>query len=110
MDLYGEWAVPCRAILFLRLQKAPDVQICSGAPLATIAVPDKIEQEISLRGEEKINTVSKKIDFCKNDYNLAKNINFWARPNCNSFANFGPLMTNDGALESSHQGENIFPV
>ena len=26
----------------------------------------------------------------------------------NSFANFGALMTNDGAVESSHQGEIVF--
>ena len=34
----------------------------------------------------------------KNDYNSAKNTDFWARSNFNSLANFDPLITNDGAL------------
>ena len=38
----------------------------------------------------------------------AENTKFWVRSNFNSFANFGPLMTNDGALELWHQGEFIF--
>ena len=33
---------------------------------------------------------------------------FWAWPNFNSFVNFSPFMTNDGAMESSHQGEFDF--
>ena len=38
---------------------------------------------------------------------MAVNTHFWAWPNFNSFANFVPSMTNDGALESSHQGEFV---
>ena len=41
-------------------------------------------------------------------YNLAKNIKFLVRSIFSSSANFGPLMTNDGALESLHQGEIVF--
>ena len=41
-------------------------------------------------------------------YNSAENTEFWASSNVNSFANFGPLMTNDGELESRHQGEFVF--
>ena len=41
-------------------------------------------------------------------YNSAGNTVFYARSNFNSFANFGPSMTNDGELESLHQGEVVF--
>ena len=66
---------------------------------------EKGTTEKTLRGAEKINTVSNYFDFCENDYNLAENTEFCARSNLNSFANFGPLMTNDGVLESSRQEE-----
>ena len=71
---------------------------------------NRVHQESSSRGREKINAVSKNYDFCENGqlYNSAENTVFWARSNFNGFANFGPLMTNDGAFESSHQGEVIF--
>ena len=39
---------------------------------------------------------------------MAVNTHFWVWPNFNSFANFGSLMTNYGALKSSHQGEFVF--
>ena len=70
---------------------------------------NRVHQESSSRGREKINAVSKNYDFCENGqlYNSAENTVFWARSNFNGFANFGPLMTNDGAFESSHQGEVI---
>ena len=41
-------------------------------------------------------------------YNSAKNTEFLARSVFNSSANFGPLMTNDGALKPWHQGEFVF--
>ena len=40
-------------------------------------------------------------------YNLAINTDFWAWSKFNSFANFGPLITNTGAFESPHQGKVI---
>ena len=58
----------------------------------------KIFNKKALQGE-KINTVSKIVNFCKNNYNSAENTKFWARSNFNSFANVGPSMKNDGALE-----------
>ena len=50
--------------------------------------------------EEKINTVSKFFDFCENDYDSAENPEFFARSIFSSSAKFGPLMINDGVLES----------
>ena len=47
-----------------------------------------------------MNTVLKKLIFCENDYNSAENTYLQARSNFNSFANFSPLMKNDGVLES----------
>ena len=38
----GKWPVPCGAILFLGLQKGPSVQIFSGGPFATNAIPEKL--------------------------------------------------------------------
>ena len=52
----------------------------------------------------------KSFNYRKNDYNLAVNTNFWARSNFNSFANFDPLITSDGALKSWDQGEFIFGI
>ena len=40
-------------------------------------------------------------NFRENDYNSAVNIHFWAWSNFNIFANFDPLMANDGTLKSS---------
>ena len=47
-------------------------------------------------------------DFCENDYNSTGNSHFWAWSNFNIFANFGLLMTNNGALALSHQGKFVF--
>ena len=55
-----------------------------------------------------MNTVSKKFNFCENDYNLAVNTHFWTWSNSNIFANFGSLWKNDGTLQSSHQGGSIY--
>ena len=63
----------------------------------------------SLQGaKKKINSVSKIFDFCKKYYNSAGTSHFWAWSNFNSFANFGPLKTNDGVLKLSDQGRVIF--
>ena len=71
----------------------------------------EFEQEKFLQGaKKKINTISKKISFCEDDYNLAVNTHFWAWSNFNIFANFVPLMANNGALESSHQGEFVLDL
>ena len=43
-------------------------------------------------------------------YDSAVNTYFWAWSNFNIFANFDSLRTNDGALESSHQGEFAFTI
>ena len=48
---------------------------------------------------ENINTVSNVFNFCTNDYDLAENTKFLSKSNFNSSANFGPLMTNEDALE-----------
>ena len=61
---------------------------------------NKHQHENSSRDKEKINAVSNNFNFRENDYNLAKNTDFLATSNFNNFANVGPLMTNDGALES----------
>ena len=50
------------------------------------------------RGEEKNKNYLKKY------YNLAAKTHFWAWLKFNSFANFDPLMTNDGALKLLDQG------
>ena len=39
---------------------------------------------------------------------MARNTEFLAKSNFDSFANFGPLMTNNGALELWNQGELMF--
>ena len=52
-------------------------------------------------------TVRKVSNFCKNDYNLAENTKILARSIFCSSANFGPLVTTDGALELCHQGEFV---
>ena len=58
---------------------------------------------------EKINTVSIFSIFAKMTmYNSSGNTDFYAGSNFDSFANFGPLMTNNGALELSHLGEIVF--
>ena len=73
---------------------------------ATLILEQKEISKKALQGvKTKINTVLKIFDFRENDYDLAGNSNIWGWSNFNSFANFGPLMTNNGALESSHQGE-----
>ena len=46
--------------------------------------------------------------FAKQYYNLSRNTKILAKLNFNSFANFGQSMTNNGALESWHQGEFMF--
>ena len=60
-----------------------------------------------MRGKEKNKYCPKKNDFCKNDYNSAENTKFLSKSNFNSSTNVGPLMANDGALESWHQGEFV---
>ena len=55
----------------------------------------------------KINTISKMFNFCEYDYTLAVNTHFTELSNLNSFTNFVLLMTNDGLLESSHQGDFV---
>ena len=58
--------------------------------------------------KKKKNTVSKIFNVYENDYNLTGNTEFLARSIFNSSANFGPLVTNGGALESWHQGRVCF--
>ena len=93
--------------LFVKNEKASDDQ--SFSPVGTLA--NCWEKEISKKAlleTKKLYSVIKFFDFCKNNYILAINTHFWAWSNFNSFANFGSLMTNDGALESSHQGDFDF--
>ena len=49
-------------------------------------------------------TVREVSNFCKNDYNLAENTKILAKSIFCSSANFGPLVTTDGALESATKG------
>ena len=72
--------------------------------LLTNAVPvKKWARKLFERRRNKINTISKIFDFHEYDYNSAVNTYFWAWSNFISFANFVPLITNDGALEPSQQ-------
>ena len=82
-----------------RSRKASGVQIFPGTLFITNAVPEKVEQESSTRDEENHECCLKIFYVRENDYNLAENAKFWVGSNLNSFANFGPLMTNDGARE-----------
>ena len=93
--------------LFSQNQKAPDDR--SFFPNANTAklLGKKGHRESASRGEKKINAISKFFNFRNNDYNLAVNTHFWTWSNFNSFAKFVPLMTNDGGLESSYQGEFV---
>ena len=72
----GKWALPTGEILSLRLQKGPRSSDFSGAAFATNVVPEKVEQERSTRGKEKINANPKIFNFRKNDYNLAVDSHF----------------------------------
>ena len=55
-----------------------------------------------------MNAIANIFNFRENDYNLVKNTEFLARSIFSSSANFGPLMTNNGALESWHWGKLAF--
>ena len=46
-------------------------------------------------------------DFRENDYNSAGNSYFWAWPKFNIFANFDPLMANDGLLKCLSKADSI---
>ena len=104
----GKWAVPWGAILFLRLRKGSRRSDFSGDLFANNAVPVNNQARKIFEGRRKIiNTISKIFNFCKNDYKSAVNSHVWAWSKFNIFANFGPLMANDSALESSYQGESV---
>ena len=60
----------------------------------------KEEPRKLLEGQNKKNTSSNFFDLRENDYNLAEKNEFFVKSNFNISANFGPLMTNDGAVES----------
>ena len=72
-----KWAVPCGAVLFLRLQKGPRHSDFSRGPF----VPNAR----------------------KNYYSLAVSTHFWSRSKFNSVANIDPLMANDGSLKLPQQ-------
>ena len=55
--------------------------------------------EKAFQGAKK-KSVSDIFNFCKNDYSLVENTNFFAKSKFNSSANVYPVMTNDGELES----------
>ena len=56
-------------------------------------------KKVSLGSKKKINIVSEIFNFCKNDYNLAKNTEFLAKSIFSSSTNFDLLMTNNDVLE-----------
>ena len=96
----GKWALLSGAVYFLKSEKIFSVR------MLTNSREKRKYRESSLRGGEK-NTVSIFFNFCKNDYNSAEDTKFWSMSNFNSSTNFDPLTTNDGALESWHQGEFV---
>ena len=53
---------------FSGFRKAPDVQIFSGAPFATNAVPEKLSKKACRGAKKKINAVSKLFNFREDDY------------------------------------------
>ena len=90
--------------MFLTMRRPQTTGVFSSG-YATKLLGKRNYQESSTRGEEK--NYPNFFKFCKNDFNLAVDTNFWAWSNFNSFTNVGPSMVNDGALESSYQGEVI---
>ena len=98
MGLYGEMGCTMRGDFLSQAWKGLRCSDFSGTPFVTNEVPEKFEQESSMRDKEKVNDVSENLDFLENNHNLAGNTDFWARSNFNSFTNFAPSMTNNGAL------------
>ena len=100
--MYGEMGIRNFRDLFCQKQEGPRrSDFFQG--LRMLSTNMRFLKKMSMkapRGADKKNAVTKVFDFCKNDHNLAKNTEFLAKSNFNSSANFGPLMTNDGALES----------
>ena len=87
---------------FPGFRKTPDIQILSRAQFATNAGPEKGWARKLVEG------LSQKNDFRKSNYNSAESTEFLPRSILSSSVNFGPLMTNEDALESWHQGELFF--
>ena len=102
----GKWVFKILAELFLKNERASDDRTFF-TQCVRYHNPEvkKFRQESFSRSEETIHKLESKFSiFAKNDYNSAVNTHFWACSKYNSFANFDPLMVNDGALELSHQG------
>ena len=80
-------------------------------PYLSVVLAQKGFTEKALRGANKKYYLNF-FNFCKNDYNSAKDTEFLAKSdfNINSSANFGPSMTNYGALESWHQMEFVLDL
>ena len=91
------------AELFLKNETVSDDRTLFPQWVRTL--PQPWDKKVSLRklfDGRRINsyTARERFNVCQNDYHLAENVDFLARSNFNSSANFGQLMTNDGALES----------
>ena len=95
---------PSWGIYVLNNEKAPDDRSFFQWVRYQTSGKKKLPRKLHKGRRKKLSQFFK---FCKNDFNLAVDTNFWAWSNFNSFTNVGPSMVNDGALESSYQGEVI---
>ena len=101
----GKWAFKSLAELFLKNEKTPDVQIFQGLDLLPMTSLKNSARKLCQERRNNSHTGIEIFNFRENSYNSAVNTYFWAWSKFNIFANFDPLMANDGALKSSHQGK-----
>ena len=104
MDLYGEISLRKWGDFISQASERPQMfKIFQGFRLLPMPSLKRLSKK-ALR-EAKKNKCLDFFYFRENDYNSAKNAKILARSNLNSFVNFDSLTTDDGALESSHQGK-----
>ena len=112
VDLYRKIGMRILGDLFSKDEKAPDDRTFYPSADAALVLGLTGCIEKSLQGTKK--TIHKyflgNFQCSGNDYNSAENTKILARPNFNSFANFDPLITNNGVLQSVHQGECVLGV
>ena len=103
----GKWAFKILVELFLKNEKTSDDRtFCTQCVRYNSPGLKKFHQEISSRGEETIHKLKSKFSiFTKMAIiRLLTTTYFWAWSKFNIFANFDPLMANDGSLKLSQQG------
>ena len=111
MDLYGKIGIWNFRDLFPQKREGTR---WSDLLIPVRALPQSWDKKKSQRklhqgqNRKKMNAIANIFNFRENDYNLVKNTEFLARSIFSSSANFGPLMTNNGALESWHWGKLTF--